>query len=116
MTHAPAGAKISVKRKDGELHVNIDDFTSPTIIERLDSQDSRLFKAHVTDWRFLVDCVMIDPAYDGQSFNITLTDVPEKKTDLVIGSYTLPAPEEKTTVAVKIVDMLGEEVMILKEV
>lgn len=116
MTHTPASAKVSVKRKDGELHVTLEDFTSPTIIERLDSQDSRLFKAHVTDWRFLVDCVMIDPAYDGQSFNIALTDLPEKKTDLVTGSYTLPAPDGKTTVAVKIVDMLGEEVIVLTEV
>ena len=94
----------------------IDDFTSPTIIERLDSQDDRLFKAHVTDWRFMVDCVMIDPAYDGQTFNITLTDLPEKKADLVSGIYTLPAPKDKTTVAVKIVDMLGEEVMVSCEV
>lgn len=116
MTHQPASAKVSVKRKGGELHVTLEDFTSPTIIERLDSQDSRLFKAHVTDWRFLVDCVMIDPAYNGQSFNIALTDLPEKKTDLVNGSYTLPAPDGKTTVAVKIVDMLGEEVVILCEV
>ena len=116
MTHTPASAKVSVKRKGAELHITLDDFTSPTIIERLDSQDSRLFKAHVTDWRFLVDCVMIDPAYNGQSFNIALTDLPEKKTDLVNGSYTLPAPEGKTTVAVKIVDMLGEEVVVMMEV
>lgn len=116
MTHTPASAKVSVKRKGGELHVTLEDFTSPTIIERLDSQDIRLFKAHVTDWRFLVDCVMIDPAYDGQSFNIALTDLPEKKTDLVNGGYTLPAPEGKTTVAVKIVDMLGEEVFVTAEV
>jgi DNA modification methylase len=116
MTHKPASAKVSVKRKGDELHVTIEDFTSPTIIERLDSQDDRLFKAHVTDWRFLVDCVMIDPAYDGQTFNITLTDLPEKKTDLVNGTYTLPAPKAKTTVAVKVVDMLGEEVVHLAEV
>ena len=116
MTHTPASAKVSVKRKGGELHVAIEDFTSPTIIERLDTQDSRLFKAHVTDWRFLVDCVMIDPAYDGQSFNIALTDLPVKKTDLVTGKYVLPAPDSETTVAVKIVDMLGEEVVNLSTV
>lgn len=116
MTHQPASAKVSVKRKGEELHITIEDFTSPTIIERLDSQDDRLFKAHVTDWRFMVDCVMIDPAYDGQTFNITLTDLPEKKADLVSGTYTLPAPKDKTTVAVKIVDMLGEEVMVSCEV
>lgn len=115
MTHKPASAKVSVKRKGDELHVTIDDFTSPTIIERLDSQDDRLFKAHVTDWRFLVDCVMIDPAYDGHTFNITLTDLPEKKADLVNGTYTLSAPEHKTTVAVKIVDMLGEEVVVIMD-
>jgi adenine-specific DNA-methyltransferase len=112
MSHTPASAKVSVKRKKGELHVSIDDFTSPTIIERLDSQDSRLFKAHVSDWRFMVDCVMIDPAYDGHVFNIALTDLPEKKAELVNGNYTLSAPDGPTTVAVKIIDMLGEEVLI----
>ena len=111
MTHTPASAKVSVKRKKDGLHVTIEDFTSPTIIERLDSQDSRLFKAQVTDWRFMVDSVMIDPAYDGQIFNIALTDLPEKKADLVDGSYVLPAPAGETTVAVKITDMLGEEVL-----
>jgi hypothetical protein len=112
MTHAPASAKVSVKRRKDELHITIEDFTSPTIIERLDSQDSRLFKAQVTDWRFMVDSVMIDPAYDGQVFNIALTDLPEKKADLVSGSYILPAPDGETTVAVKITDMLGEEVLV----
>ena len=116
MTHAPASAKVSVKRKKDGLHVTIEDFTSPTIIERLDSQDSRLFKAQVTDWRFMVDCVMIDPAYDGQVFNIALTDLPEKKTDLVNGSYIFPAPDGETTVAVKITDMLGEEVLVIIQV
>jgi SAM-dependent methyltransferase len=109
--HKPASAKVSVNRKDGELHITIEDFISPTIIERLDSQDSRLFKAHVTDWRFMVDSLMIDPAYNGQTFHIALTDLPEKKTELVNGSYTLPAPDGETTVAVKITDMLGEEVL-----
>jgi hypothetical protein len=116
MTHTPASAKVSVKRKKDGLHVTIEDFTSPTIIERLDSQDSRLFKAQVTDWRFMVDCVMIDPAYDGQVFNIALTDLPEKKADLVNGSYIFPAPDGETTVAVKITDMLGEEVLVTIQV
>ena len=116
MTHTPASAKVSIKRTKNELRITIDDFTSPSIIERLDSQDSRLFKAHVTDWRVMVDCIMIDPAYDGQVFNLALTDLPEKKTDLVNGSYTLPDPAGKTTVAVKIIDMLGEEVLVIAEV
>ena len=64
----------------------------------------------------MVDCVMIDPAYNGQIFNIAISDVPEKKNDLVTGKYELPAPQGKTTVAVKIVDMLGEELLITKEI
>jgi hypothetical protein len=47
---------------------------------------------------------------------VALADVPEKKDDLVIGAYELPAPEGETTVAVKIVDMLGEEVLVTKRV
>lgn len=53
---------------------------------------------------------MIDFNYDGEVFNIALSDVPEKKNDLVNGHYELPAPEGEVTVAVKIIDMLGEEV------
>lgn len=37
--------------------------------------------------------------------------MPGKKTDLVAGEYDLPAPAGPTTVAVKITDMLGEEVL-----
>jgi hypothetical protein len=73
--------------------------------------DQNLIKAQVTDWRAMVDSVMIDPAYDGSVFNVALSDVPERKSDLVAGRYELPAPEAPTTVAVKITDMLGEEVL-----
>ena len=65
----------------------------------------------VDDWRAMVDSVMIDTAYDGQVFNVTLADVPEKKADLVAGEYSMDAPDGLTMVAVKITDMLGEEVL-----
>ncbi len=57
---------------------------------------------------------MIDPAHDGQVFNVSLSDVPDRKADLVAGHYELPVPAGPTTVAVKITDMLGEEVLILR--
>jgi hypothetical protein len=38
--------------------------------------------------------------------------VPERKTDLVAGKYELPAPAGETTVAIKIIDILGEEVLV----
>jgi hypothetical protein len=62
-----------------------------------------LFKAHIPDWRAMVDVIMIDTAYDGEVFNIVLSDVPERKDDLVVGHYELPAPDGPTTVAVKII-------------
>jgi len=59
---------------------------------------------------------MIDAAWDGSVFNVALSDVPEKKTDLVAGSCDLPAPKGKTTVAVKIIDVLGEEILVTASV
>ncbi len=59
---------------------------------------------------------MGDPSHDGNVFDVALSDVPENKADLVSGSCTLPAPSGPTTVAVKIVDMLGEEVLVTCEI
>lgn len=50
-------------------------------------------------------------AYNGETLNVALADVPEKKTDLVADVYELDAPAGETTVAVKVTDMLGEEVL-----
>jgi len=123
--HQPAQAQVHISRQAVEtsevfktsevLVVEIEDFISPTIVERLE-MDTPLFKAHIPDWRAMVDVVMIDTAYNGEVFNIALSDVPERKDDLVVGRYELPAPEGETTVAVKIVDMLGEEVLTVAEV
>jgi DNA modification methylase len=113
--HQPAQAQVQVERLDGKLRVEIEDFISPTIVERLE-MGTPLFKAQIPDWRAMVDVVLIDTAYDGQVFNIALSDVPERKDDLVSGRYELPAPGGPTTVAVKIIDMLGEEVLVTAEV
>jgi hypothetical protein len=110
-THQPARAKVTVKRAKDVLKVAVEDFISPTVIERLQNQ-AGLLKPKIDDWRAMVDCIMIDAAYDGEVFTVALSDVPEKKTDLVSGSYELPAPKGTTTVAVKIIDVLGEEVLV----
>ncbi|MBC8448163.1 MAG: site-specific DNA-methyltransferase [Chloroflexi bacterium] len=110
--HQPAQAAVAIERGDGQIVVEIEDFISPTIVERLE-MDTPLFKAQIPDWRAMVDVVLVDTAYDGEVFHITLSDVPERKNDLVSGRYELPAPEGPTTVAVKIIDMLGEEVLVV---
>lgn len=113
--HKPAQAKVNFSREDGKIKIEIEDFISPTIVERLE-MDTPLFKAKIPDWRSMVDCVMIDLDYDGKVFNIHLSDIPEKKDDFVVGHYELPAPEGETTVAVKIIDMLGEETLITQNI
>ena len=59
----------------------------------------------------MVDCIPMDTAYDGQVFNVALSDVPEKKNDLVAGEYEITLPQQPITVGVKIIDMLGEEAL-----
>ncbi len=113
--HEPARAEVKISRQKDKIIVEIEDFMSPTIIERLTAQEGVL-KPQIKDWRSMVDSVMIDTAYDGKVFNIALSDVPERKSDLVEGHYELPAPKGPTTVAVKIIDMLGEEVVVAKSV
>jgi adenine-specific DNA-methyltransferase len=115
LVHQPAEAQVRIERQDGELLVEIEDFISPTIAQRLE-MDTPLLKVKIPDWRAMVDVVLIDTDYDGEVFDIDLSDVPERKDDLVAGEYTLEAPEGETTVAVKIIDMLGEEVLVTETV
>jgi hypothetical protein len=113
-THQPAQAKVDIKREKDKLILEIKEFISPTIIERL--QHEGVLRPQIDDWRAMVDCILIDSTYDGKIFNIALSDIPSKKNDLVSGKYILPIPKAKTIVATKIIDMLGEEVLIVKEV
>lgn len=113
--HEPAQAKVSVRRTGDAISVFIDDFISPAILERL-RQQAGVLSPSIDDWRAMVDCVTIDTAWNGEVFNVVLADVPERKTDLIEGRYELPAPAGETTVAVKIVDMLGEEVLVARRV
>ena len=101
---------MKVRREGDTVVVDVQDFISPSIIERLDQQ-AGLLKPKIDDWRSMVDCVLIDADYDGKVFNITLADVPEGKSDLVDGRYEVPVDKIGSTIAVKIIDMLGEEVL-----
>ncbi len=108
--HEPVKARVNVIRNGDKLNITIEGFISSSIIEQLKSQ-AGLLAPQIDDWRAMVDSVMIDTSYNGQVFNIALSDVPARRNDLVIGLYELPAPDGETAVAVKITDMLGEEVL-----
>ncbi len=64
----------------------------------------------------MVDSVFIDAAYDGGVFKVALADIPERRQDLVVGSYLVERPVNSTPpIAVRITDMLGEEVLVIEE-
>lgn len=106
--HEPMSVLASAQRDGDKLIVTIADVVSPSIIARLDLQEG-MFRAQIPDWRAVVDCVLIDADHNGAVFNVTLADVPERKQDLVAGRYELAAPSVGSVVAVKVIDMLGEE-------
>ena len=116
LIHKPDEAKVKIQRIDKtKASIIIEDFISPTIIQRLDI-DKKLFKVKVPDFRSMIDTVLIDNNYDGKIFRILYSDVPKRRNDLVSGKYEIEVCPATTRIAVKIVDMLGEEVFITQEV
>ena len=114
--HRPAAARVTFTPDEDRVRVRIDDFVSPSIVERLSSQEGVL-APQIADWRAMVDSVFIDHAFDGEVFNVGLADIPERKQDLVGGEYVVARPDSGPArpVAVRITDMLGEEVLVVEE-
>ena len=114
--HRPASARVSFERADGRIRVRIDDFMSPSILERL-SGEQGILAPSIDDWRSMVDSVAIDAAYDGEVFDVDMIDIPARRSDLVEGSYDLAAPAvgADRPAAVRITDMLGEEILLVED-
>jgi len=111
--HRPAKAKIEISKKKGKGFIRIIDFISPTIIQRLNI-DASLFQTKIKDFRSQIDVVLIDTNYKDDVFNVVISDVPERKQELIAGEYEFELPDTKAKIAIKIIDMLGEEVLIVK--
>jgi DNA modification methylase len=116
VSYEPSRAEVEITRagKD-KAKIKITSFISPTIIKRLELEPGLLQKK-IPDFRSMIDVVLVNTNYDGEVFKIEFSDVPEKQSDLVKGEYELEITEKPTKVAVKIIDMLGEEVLVTKEV
>ncbi len=91
-------AEAKIKRTKTKL--TIEKFYPMNLMEKLSMQ-----KEKVTDWREMVESVMIDFNYDGSVFTPTVTDIPEKD-EFVKGVYDIP--EGAGTIRVKITDLLSE--------
>ena len=110
-TFEPASAAVNFEREGESVKINITEYISPTILARMDI-DRTVFDEHIEDFRAQIDCVLIDTDYMGEHFTIVESDVPEKKENFVEGQYTVSLPHPNARVAVKIIDMLGEETVI----
>ena len=108
----PSRAVVDVQEQDGRAIVTIQDFVSPTILCQL-KKDRSEFQEDIGDFRAQIDRVFIDNDYDSKTFRIVESDIPEKKSDFVKATYSVTRPHAKAVVAVKIIDMLGEEILIL---
>ncbi|NMA31592.1 MAG: site-specific DNA-methyltransferase, partial [Candidatus Methanofastidiosa archaeon] len=115
LIHTPAYADVRIERKGNKALIKIRDYISPTIIERL-NQNSRIFKVEIPDFRAMIDLILIDSDHNEKLFNICYSDIPKKKDDYVKAEYIMSIPKRETIIAVKIIDMLGEEVLIKKRV
>jgi len=106
-----AAIKVSVENK--EATVEITDFHSVILMRKLEVENAKILdkqsKAKVEDFRQIIDSVAIDVDYDGQLFNAEIIDLPSKK-EVIKTVYKYPLNKTgKSTIAVKIVDVLGEE-------
>lgn len=86
------------KVENGQLVV--DKFYPMNLLQKLSQT-----KDTVSDWREMVESIMIDWNYDGAVFQPALTDIPAKN-ELVQGTYKIP--EEAGTIRIKITDLLSE--------
>jgi hypothetical protein len=84
--------------ENGELVIS--QFYPMNLLNKLSMQQE-----NVTDWRELVESVMIDWNYDGAVISQPLTDIPDKN-GLVKGRYKVP--DGTSNIRVKITDLLSE--------
>ena len=110
-TFEPAEANVKFEKEGQNVTITIADYISPTILARMDI-DRTIFDEQIDDFRAQIDCVLIDTNYTGEHFNIVESDVPKKKEDFVDGEYRVSLPRLDARVAVKIIDMLGEETVV----
>ena len=75
-------------------------------------QKLSLDRKTVSDWKELVDSVMIDFNYAGAEMEPSITDIPDKN-NFVKGEYEIP--KNAGRIKVKITDLLSESIEIILE-
>lgn len=93
-------ADVDIQRKGSTVEVKIRYFSSPVVTDAANRQ---------LDWRSAVDSVLIDMNYNRREFRMDYADMAPGRQGTVRGFYK---PRTSGKVAVKIIDVLGNEVLI----
>ncbi|USN92060.1 MAG: site-specific DNA-methyltransferase [Candidatus Nomurabacteria bacterium] len=124
----PTEASISYVLKGKKLNVEVKDYYSPLLMKRLELENegrlSKKERVNVFDFRQAIEHVVIDINYgEGQkknddiAFNAEAFLHKDKKNDLVSVTHEHTYEKKGTyTIAVKIVDVLGEEYFETREI
>lgn len=111
----PAICKCDIYKENNKIKISIKEYLSPTILKRLEI-DKNLFSEQITDFKSQIDMILFDFNYNGEVFNICQSDIPAKKKDLIKGDYEFDIDNNNQgKIAVKIIDMIGEEVLIIED-
>jgi DNA modification methylase len=109
----PAEADVDVKVVENKVSIFIKEFYSPILVQKLELENEKQInpkgKVVIEDFKQIIDSVCIDVNYNGKLFNAEIMDLPDKK-NLVSAVYEHEYKSKgKYTLAIKIVDVLGEE-------
>jgi DNA modification methylase len=109
----PTEADVDVKVAENKVSVSIKEFYSPILVQKLELENEKQLnpqgKVVIEDFKQIIDSVCIDVNYNGKLFNAEIMDIPDKK-KLVSAIYEYEYKSNgKYTLAIKIVDVLGEE-------
>ena len=113
ITFHPAEADVDIVKHGKTATIKIRHYISHSIMKRLHIQTEDAFMKKIGDFRAQINYVLWDADYDGVCFGNTGGDCPQKKTEFIGGDYKISLPHANATIAVKIVDMLGEETLII---
>ena len=93
-----------------QLKISIKDFISPVLMKKLELENkNKSEKVIIEDYKQIIDSVAIDVDYDWKLFNAEIIDNPWKK-EVVKWEYEWEYTTKwNQTVAIKIIDILGEE-------
>ncbi len=116
LIYEPPQADIEIKRiNKNKAKIKINDFISPTVIKRFNLAKTLLDK-DMPDFRSMIEYVAVDVNYNEKFFQTIYIDIPEKQKDLIKADYDIDIQNKKIKIAVKIVDVLGGELLVSKEI